>query len=55
MYLIIMDDGIIAKIKKYSNAEINACNDGYINLIDINDLKDPKSYHKGEWVSIEDA
>lgn len=55
MYLMIMEDGSVVKGEAYTEDELNSCDDGYMELIDISKPKEPKSYYRGKWISIEDV
>lgn len=55
MYLMIFEDGTIRKSSAYSDSEINACDDGYMDLIDISNPEHLLTYYDSSWISVEDV
>ena len=54
-FLIIMEDGNIVSTPVLDEGTINACDDGYVNIVDISTPDDPKTYIEGGWEPIEPA
>ena len=50
MYLMIPEDGQIFKAKDITNDDMNASDDGILDIIDIDDMS---QYHGGEWHILE--
>lgn len=55
MYLLIMEDGSVFKMKEYSKDDLIACDDGFMSMINISDVGDPKIYIDGKWDSVDNA
>ena len=51
MFLLIFEDGAIAKAETLSDAELDMCDDGYVDIINITP-PEPKLYYKEEWHNI---
>jgi hypothetical protein len=49
MYLIITEEGIVAKTIEISDEDKQFVDDGYGDIIDISDPDNPTEYYKGEW------
>jgi hypothetical protein len=57
MYILIFEDGSIAKAKTISDDEIDACDDGTLDIIKVIAVDgEPKctQYHDGDWVELDD-
>ena len=55
MYLMIMEDGSIFKINREpTQDDYNSSNDGYCDIININNPMNPKQWHNG-WHELESA
>ena len=50
VYIFIMEDGDISKGKTVSQDDKNACDDGTLSVIDIENLT---QYYQGEWHTLE--
>ena len=55
MFILIFEDGTIRRKFMITDNEINAADDGYISIIDIDIATQPKVYISGEWELIEEA
>jgi hypothetical protein len=50
MYILIFEDGSIGKTEKISESEIESCNDGILDIIDIENMT---TLNGDDWVAIE--
>ena len=55
MFLLIFDDFSVKKVTALTEGDYHACDDGYLELINITDPKNPLIYEDSEWVSVEDG
>lgn len=55
MYIIVFEDGTLAKTDGVSEDLENACIDGFVDIIDISDNEDPKNLWNGRWNEIKDV
>lgn len=53
MYLFIFEDGSKKLYESYSEDDASACDDGYIEIIDISVSNKPMQLFHGEWWPIE--
>ncbi len=53
MYLYIFEDSsVYFHTGEISQEDYDQCDDGYIDIIDISDPKNPKQYYKSKWHEI---
>jgi hypothetical protein len=52
MFLIIYENGIIEKNESYTEEDIESCDNGIMQLIDITNPKSPLEYYDKEWEAI---
>ena len=53
MYLIIFEDGSISKSDSVGISELEAADDGILDLIDISASDSPFRYYDGEWSELD--
>jgi len=53
-YLFIFEDGTIWKGSKYSEEDLEYCDNGVLQIIDISQQNDPVEYIDGIWQTIEE-
>jgi len=54
MYIIIWEDGTAKRARDVGQDELSACEDGYMQIIDITTPDQPREYADGEWRLLED-
>ena len=52
MYLYFFSDGEITKIDTIQEDDLQAVDDGNLQIVDISDPKKPREYYEGEWIEI---
>lgn len=55
MYLFIHEDGHVQKVSKVGDDDLQACEDGYLDVIDISDNQNPRRRIGGAWEEVESA
>ena len=52
MYLYFFSDGEITKIDTIQEDDLQAIDNGDLQIVDISDPKNPREYYEGEWMEI---
>ena len=55
MFIYIFNDGEIKTTDRLSIGDLEAADDGLIDILDIGNLDGPKIFHDGEWNEVERA
>jgi hypothetical protein len=55
IYLVIFEDGEVRKTSMLQDEDLQSCDDGVLDVIDITNPKDPVNYVNGMWVTVPDA
>lgn len=53
MYLVIFEGEPPKTAEHITDSEFTACDDGYLEIIDITDSKNPKCWHIDSWIDLE--
>ncbi|WP_327440304.1 hypothetical protein [Pseudomonas donghuensis] len=53
MYLMIFEDGEIKNAEDVSDADLQAADDGVLDIVDISEPFTPKRRFNGDWVEVE--
>lgn len=54
MYIYIFEDGTVNKTKTLSDGDLSSADDGFIDIIDISNPIEPKTYYSGQWHDLEE-
>ena len=53
MYLIVMEDGVVACAEELWDDDYSSCDDGLVSLVDVTDPDHPKEYYMSKWHPVE--
>lgn len=55
MYILIFEDGHVAKANVVTESDLDACDQGVLDVVDISDPSNPKRYDASEWHPLMEA
>lgn len=53
MYLFIYENGTTEMVETVTQDDLDACDDGICQIIDVSEADNPKDYYEGEWTAFE--